>query len=402
MGLLGFFKDNNCKECKKNFGQRFCLKKGKEICWSCCNETRVKKSCPESCPYSLKKEEKNNNLQLETKTDSYAEHLDLLKKNIDAWIKQPQEIFDNKIPYLIANIEEDKENLNNYFKSFKYRNVEPFQFLKKTLKLNIELIDEEITHPETIASDFLKSIMTLSFEDASEYLAYFLPGNSKEDYSENLFNHKIFRKIEHFEIVNSAYSRDKSQILIFFRLNFKTELTLHLINKDNIWKISSILSAKPELYQEFENIKKQIALKLQNRELGNVYSVIRKSLNLYLDSPDMNYFAGMYYLFSDLPEKAIDFFRKALLFDPFWSEPYHNLGIIYISMKKYEEAKSILEKALELYPENIQFMNNYASALIDLGETEKAGKILKKCLEADKNFEPAKKNAERIQHAEKG
>jgi tetratricopeptide (TPR) repeat protein len=54
--------------------------------------------------------------------------------------------------------------------------------------------------------------------------------------------------------------------------------------------------------------------------------------------------------------KAIDYFKKAIALDPFYSEAYQGLGIAYLGTQRYGEAVGCFRKILELRPYDVQTM----------------------------------------------
>ena len=75
---------------------------------------------------------------------------------------------------------------------------------------------------------------------------------------------------------------------------------------------------------------------------------------------------GICYNFLNQCEKAIPFFDKGIDFDKTDAFPYYNKGISYFKMKKYDKAKSLMAKAIELDPQNEIYRREYKKC-IDLG-----------------------------------
>ncbi len=81
-----------CNNCRNRRAQRYCLRKGKDICWDCCNGFRIDLKCPKECPYILQ----DNDLiktPLSAKVESITEHREMLKKYFDVWIHLPEAQF---------------------------------------------------------------------------------------------------------------------------------------------------------------------------------------------------------------------------------------------------------------------------------------------------------------------
>ncbi len=87
---------------------------------------------------------------------------------------------------------------------------------------------------------------------------------------------------------------------------------------------------------------------------------------------------------------AIEDLKKAVEYDPFYSEAKNNLGCAYIIDNRYYDAAAVLEDALKLSPENSKIRNNVAVVYIMIGLEmgsdallEKAESILAAAKEAD-------------------
>ena len=70
--------------------------------------------------------------------------------------------------------------------------------------------------------------------------------------------------------------------------------------------------------------------------------------------------------------KAIKYYKKAIKEDPSNSWPYSNLGHDYYIIGKYEEAKVMLEKAIELRAESTSAMIVYGKILNEEGNKDEA------------------------------
>jgi len=97
-----------------------------------------------------------------------------------------------------------------------------------------------------------------------------------------------------------------------------------------------------------------------------------------------------YHEYKKLLAPAIDNLKKAVEYDPLYSEAKNNLGCAYIIDNSYYDAAAVLEEALKLSPENKKIRNNVAVVYIMLGlemgsdaMLEKAETILADAKEAD-------------------
>lgn len=94
---------------------------------------------------------------------------------------------------------------------------------------------------------------------------------------------------------------------------------------------------------------------------------------------------GYELIFLDRDNEAKSYLEKATLLNP--SEPTHwvNLSIIYSNNKQYEEALSILNKALEINPEYVGTLAAKAKCLYRLNQYDESLPILNKLLESRKS-----------------
>lgn len=79
---------------------------------------------------------------------------------------------------------------------------------------------------------------------------------------------------------------------------------------------------------------------------------------------------GQCYLLLNQSEKAINYFKKAMLFDGFCISAWHNAGLVYLKSAKdsnddlsppiFENARLCLQKALDLSPNNPMMLNSMA------------------------------------------
>jgi tetratricopeptide (TPR) repeat protein len=68
---------------------------------------------------------------------------------------------------------------------------------------------------------------------------------------------------------------------------------------------------------------------------------------------------------------------------------HSNLGVAALRLGKKNEAEAAFKKALELEPENVFALNNYASLLAEAGKTNKAIEVLERAIKADASYADA-------------
>lgn len=81
---------------------------------------------------------------------------------------------------------------------------------------------------------------------------------------------------------------------------------------------------------------------------------------------------GLAYLNTDKDYLAVIEFEKALSIDPKNDKIYYALSTFYIKRNRITEAKTNIQKALEINPKESEYINTYASILASEGNLEEA------------------------------
>ncbi len=393
---MNFLKSDKCKICKKNLGHRFCLRTGKDICWQDCNEMRIDHKCPSECSYALKEAD---DLSLQTKADSISEYTDLLKKQIDKWISLSQKVFGDEIPRNMAESKSGQQRLIEFFQQFQINSLIPLSYLKEKLSLHdLEVVSHDKNY-EDLTTEFLELIIKQEWEKTVGFL------NKPERYDNEVFkknylqrikNNKILTKLTDLFLVSSALSEDKKKALIYFQLNGKYDLTISLNKENENWLISEKIFGKPEIVNSENQAMQQIAVLLSKNKLSDCFELLKKYSSIYVDSSDLNYYWGMYYMISNNEEKAFNFIETAVELDPDFLEAKGIYATMLTQRNDMETAKKLFEEIVEKNPNDIKSMNNLASIYISENRKDDAKKLLEKCLKIDPNFEYANKNLENL------
>lgn len=120
--------------------------------------------------------------------------------------------------------------------------------------------------------------------------------------------------------------------------------------------------------QSLENLRKTYEDAEKNY---NAAEVLEEELNYYPQSNRYNYLGVLYHNGGNYT-KAIKFYKKAIKEDPNNSWPYSNLGHDYYIIGKYEEAKAMLDKAIELRAESTSAMIIYGRIMNEEGNKDEA------------------------------
>jgi tetratricopeptide (TPR) repeat protein len=102
------------------------------------------------------------------------------------------------------------------------------------------------------------------------------------------------------------------------------------------WNKRQIAEAK-RAYEKSISLDRKYSIPFNN--LGTIH------LYLYKEREDLSEY-----------NKALEYFKKAIALDPFYSEAYQGLGIAYLGTKRYEEAVGCFTEILKLRPDDVQTM----------------------------------------------
>ena len=72
------------------------------------------------------------------------------------------------------------------------------------------------------------------------------------------------------------------------------------------------------------------------------------------------------------PDLAVYEYRRAVQFNPSYAEAYNNLGVIYLEIKRYQDAEKAFIKALEVKPDFFEARNNLALVYMHVKRYHKA------------------------------
>lgn len=153
----------------------------------------------------------------------------------------------------------------------------------------------------------------------------------------------------------------------------KDRLNHYIIDvEDKKLKIKALI-ALSGIYIEQGRYKKAL-------ELNNIaHSLSRKNSFIY-------YNRAMIFLNlkeTGAEDKAIEFFKKSLLYKPKIPYAYYELANIYYNRKQYDKAKSYYQKSFKLDKKNRKAQYNYAITLFYLDKQKDSVKILKKLIKSE-------------------
>ena len=129
----------------------------------------------------------------------------------------------------------------------------------------------------------------------------------------------------------------------------------------------------------FATIYNNLGLLFTNDRIDNIKAenCYKKSISLNYKNPEAHNNLGTLYKSLDKLEEAISCFEKAVSIDPKFFHSYHNLGNTYTSMGNFPEAKKNFKKAIKISPTHtnshrtLSRIINYANDDEHLREMEK-------------------------------
>jgi len=394
---MKIFKKKKCKICKDKTGTRFCLRKGFNICWEDCNILRVDEKCPDECDYHL---QNSDIMQLKGKSDSQMEYIDLLKKQMDIWVKKPQSIFQDKIPVTMAESSDGRKKIVDFLSQFKINPMVPLSYLKERLSLDdLKVVSNPQTY-EDIAFEFMQNLYTNEWVKVASFMTnhnYWVAHEMEDEFIKIISNNMVIKKINNFDLISSALTKEKDQALVYFDINNKFDLTISLKLTNDHWNIRSLIIGKPELFNSESEAIQQIAILLSKNETTKAFELLSKYSSIYIMSSDFEYYRGLYYTFTKNQDKAEKHFLQAMILDPAFVEVKYNYAFILHSKGEIERAKSFYKEILLEAPNEPKTLNNFASILIDEKEYKEAEELLKRCIKNNPEFEIAQQNLERLE-----
>jgi serine/threonine-protein kinase len=78
----------------------------------------------------------------------------------------------------------------------------------------------------------------------------------------------------------------------------------------------------------------------------------------------------------DMPDRAVDAYRKAIQLEPDYYKPHHDLAVFHYFRAEYREAAGQFRESIARAPGRVDEYINLAGTLIDLEENEEAERVL--------------------------
>ncbi len=396
---MSIFKGTKCEICRDRRKQRFCLRRGKEICWECCNKLRYDRECPEECRYSLKGGDGLSTSR--TNADSLTEYRGLITNLMDLWIRMPQEILNGAVPQELTRTKEGKQKIINYFNRIGVNAIYNIKYLKSKLELTELNIQHEKESYEDMGNRYLSNLLAGEIESALKIHIRCEEISSEEEWKADYIEHQqkdeVLKRMRDFRIISSALSENKTEALIFYDINGKYDLSLKLIKQDDCWFVSSHYNGKMEIVNGENEALKQIAVLISRNEQGQTEDLLKKYLSLYPDSSDLHYYQGVLFSIKGKGALAKNSFLRAVRLDPEFVEALYNYALQLHLEDDKAKATQYYQRVLSIEPDNLKSLNNMAAILIDTGKYEEAEKYLMRCSAIEPEYEPYQANLKRLE-----
>lgn len=202
---------------------------------------------------------------------------------------------------------------------------------------------------------------------------------------------KCIDSVETFNKIVDSVSSDIHKCIdkqvIAYQLGIKIEDIKNIEDKDKKVTISINTNADSNEYKKYyydiekylmqncSSIKSKMAANdVLNEKSHSRNSEAIKYYNLGLDESDKENYS-----------KAIEYYKKAVVFDSDFAFAYDNIGICYRKLNKFDEAIEAYEKSLKIDPNGKMPLQNIAIAYIYKKEYKKGLKAYEKLSKLDPN-----------------
>ncbi|MDD2230645.1 MAG: hypothetical protein PHY48_14765 [Candidatus Cloacimonetes bacterium] len=395
--MLNLFKSSRCNTCYTERIVRECPRNKKKLCWQCCNALRCDSKCPKDCPFAPQDVE--GSMFPVFKADSLTEAEQVLRLYIDMWVGRENPHLDNQTPINIAK--ENPSKLVSWLTGFQYPPYFPLSYLMQKLGIPTQEDKTDKGMPaqhEDCVHAYMNALVRLAWD---ELRPQSINQNPMEDlalrYRELLQAVPTLSKISTYSIIHSGIGEDGNSAMVYLELNHKQDWTLVLSNSSGEWKVRQNIAGGPQAYFSQNKVYTDIAEALGKAEDDKVWELLSTNLKIYPDSPDLYYYRALYWqLVKQNDKAAVDFFN-AISLDNAWIEPYFHLGTLYLNKNDYAQARFWFNELCLLQPDNPNAQNNLAACYAGEKKFDEAKEIWLKLLELYPTFEVAAKNLERLE-----
>lgn len=171
---------------------------------------------------------------------------------------------------------------------------------------------------------------------------------------------------------------------MLLKLNSDVDLSAHqqadfFISSENelkkagtlLYQVNNILQVS--LFRDFRVVGRELEIKLGEQTI----SAVVMELPFFKNYSRSDIALELYHIGVDTFQKndlntAMDYMKKALLFDPGLADAYETLGVMLGRIEKYQEAIEWMEKLQKVNPQSVMAHTNKSLFLMKLGKIEEA------------------------------
>ncbi len=395
---FGIFQPKRCQRCNVHKATRTCTKLKREIGFHCCNEIRVKMTCPPDCKYAMKSTQDQKNLQLNNYSESIAEQQELLDLYLAKWLKTENPLFDNQTPKAFAQTNEGKKKIDTFLSSHEGKLNNTLSYNAVREELGIPLKEKTNYSHEDVAKRYIELSRDLEYDKIFPMLLHhdiYKDVEFRKNYIRRNLEIKAFKALKEFDLIRSALSKQQDQAIVEFEINGKYSLCIVLQKIDGSWFVKEKVFGESGMVLSESEFIQRVGYKYAQRDFSGAFSDLKKYAKVFPDSADLYYYFGIYYSTKGKVEEAKQAFFNGMELDPEFIEAKYNYAFLFQAEGKMDIARDLYEEILE-QKEEPKTLNNLAVIYEQDDRLDQAFVLLKKALELDENFELAKKNFERI------
>jgi tetratricopeptide (TPR) repeat protein len=119
------------------------------------------------------------------------------------------------------------------------------------------------------------------------------------------------------------------------------------------------------------NINQKAIKLLEENKYDESLKLFKQAVKESRDTHSLTNLAWIYFHEEYAYKAALGLLEETIKMNPTSYYPYNLLGEVYLKFEKWEEAKDILQKAIDIHPPKMAY-NNFAKANYHLGNTEEA------------------------------
>jgi tetratricopeptide (TPR) repeat protein len=231
------------------------------------------------------------------------------------------------------------------------------------LKTQVNDLSRTIAEGLGIAREKIDTV-PLNIEEVSttsmEAYKAFLQGRDAETKHDDATALKFFKKATDLDH-NFAYAYRRQSAI-------HANLGNSQARQETIIKAKSLSQHATEKERLYIEANYAAVIERDNEKMLQIY---QKIADKYPKEKGIYYNFGLYYD-TRVPEKAAEYFKKALKLDPDYPGALNNLGYVYLEMGRKEEAIELFERYVSVSPDNPNALDSLAESYFQTGRLDEA------------------------------